>query len=237
MSRKVFTAGEVLAAADVNSFLMDQTVMSFAGTAARGSAIPTPVTGMTTYLEDSKDLRIYDGSAYSSPFGLTELINQDFSGVSSVTVDNVFTSEFEDYRILLRADGGASSTNRAVFLQFRKAGSTINATNYFYGQYYFNIVNNTTGAFVSGASASDINLLSYGFIQSSSYSSVDIYSPQVASRHTGFTSLNQSNYNVSTNKVATFGGGLYQANDNFDGFLLSTTGTFAGNVKVYGYRR
>jgi hypothetical protein len=62
MSRKVFTAGEVLAAADVNSFLMDQTVMSFAGTAARGSAIPSPVEGMNTYLEDSNDYESYDGS-------------------------------------------------------------------------------------------------------------------------------------------------------------------------------
>jgi hypothetical protein len=63
MSRKVFTAGEVLAAADVNSFLMDQSVMSFAGTAARGSAIPTPVEGMAAYLEDSNIISLYDGSA------------------------------------------------------------------------------------------------------------------------------------------------------------------------------
>jgi hypothetical protein len=62
MSRKVFTAGEVLAAADVNSFLMDQTVMSFAGTAARGSAIGTATEGMVTYLEDSDTIQIYDGA-------------------------------------------------------------------------------------------------------------------------------------------------------------------------------
>jgi hypothetical protein len=65
MSRKVFTAGEVLAAADVNSFLMDQTVMSFAGTAARGSAIPSPVNGMVTYLEDSDSVQIFDGSSFA----------------------------------------------------------------------------------------------------------------------------------------------------------------------------
>jgi hypothetical protein len=64
MSRKVFTAGEVLAAADVNSFLMDQSVMSSAGTAARGSAIGTATEGMVTYLEDSNLLSINDGSAW-----------------------------------------------------------------------------------------------------------------------------------------------------------------------------
>jgi hypothetical protein len=57
--RKVFTAGEVLQAADVNDFLMDQSVMVFAGTAARGSAIPSPTEGMVTYLEDSDELQVY----------------------------------------------------------------------------------------------------------------------------------------------------------------------------------
>jgi hypothetical protein len=66
MSRKVFTAGEVLAAADVNSFLMDQSVMSFAGTAARGSAIPSPVEGMVAYLEDLNLLTTYNGSSWTT---------------------------------------------------------------------------------------------------------------------------------------------------------------------------
>ena len=69
MSRKVFTAGEVLAAADVNTYLMDQAVMSFAGTASRGSAIPTPVEGMTTYLEDTDVLQIWNGSIWKAVTG------------------------------------------------------------------------------------------------------------------------------------------------------------------------
>jgi hypothetical protein len=69
MSRKVFTAGEVLAAADVNTFLMNQAVMSFAGTASRGSAIPTPIEGMTTYLEDTDVLQIWNGSIWKAVGG------------------------------------------------------------------------------------------------------------------------------------------------------------------------
>jgi hypothetical protein len=64
MPRKVFTAGEVLAASDVNSFLMDQSVMSFAGTAARGSAIGTATEGMVTYLQDTDSLQMFNGSSY-----------------------------------------------------------------------------------------------------------------------------------------------------------------------------
>jgi hypothetical protein len=64
MPRKVFTAGEVLAASDVNSFLMDQTIMVFAGTAARGSAITTPIEGMYVHLNDTNALEYYNGSAW-----------------------------------------------------------------------------------------------------------------------------------------------------------------------------
>lgn len=66
MPRKVFVAGEILTAADVNTNLADQAVMTFAGTAARGSAIGTAVEGMVTYLEDTDQLEVYDGSDWSS---------------------------------------------------------------------------------------------------------------------------------------------------------------------------
>ena len=64
--RKVFTAGEVLQAADVNDYLMDQSVMVFAGTAARGSAIPSPSEGMVTYLQDSDSVQVYNGSSFGA---------------------------------------------------------------------------------------------------------------------------------------------------------------------------
>lgn len=66
MPRKVFTAGEVLAAADVNTYLMNQSVMTFAGTAARGSAIGTATEGMLTWLEDSNVYQYYNGSAWTT---------------------------------------------------------------------------------------------------------------------------------------------------------------------------
>ena len=66
MPRKVFTAGEVLAAADVNSFLMDQKIMTFAGTAARSSAIGTATAGMITYLADADTFEYWDGTAYKT---------------------------------------------------------------------------------------------------------------------------------------------------------------------------
>jgi hypothetical protein len=89
MPRKVFTAGEVLAAADVNEFLMDQSIQSFAGTAARGSAIPSPVEGMAAYLNDSNIVSLYDGSAWrnslSTTGGVLQVISQTFATQTATT--------------------------------------------------------------------------------------------------------------------------------------------------------
>jgi hypothetical protein len=62
--KKTFVAGEVLLAQDVNDYLMDQTVMTFASSAARSSAIPTPTEGMTSYRTDANFVDIYDGSLW-----------------------------------------------------------------------------------------------------------------------------------------------------------------------------
>jgi hypothetical protein len=87
MPRKIFTAGEVLAAADVNSFLMDQSVMSFAGTAARGSAIGTATEGMVAYLQDSKTIEAYNSSAWvtvasagTASYNIVQTLYFTFSG-------------------------------------------------------------------------------------------------------------------------------------------------------------
>jgi hypothetical protein len=66
MPRKVFTAGEVLAAADVNSFLMNQAVMTFADSTARSSAIGTASEGMLVYLEDLNTYQTWNGSSWQN---------------------------------------------------------------------------------------------------------------------------------------------------------------------------
>jgi hypothetical protein len=65
MPRQVFTAGEILTAANMND-LSDATVMVFDDSAARGSAIPTPSEGMVTYLKDTNQVQAFNGSAFAS---------------------------------------------------------------------------------------------------------------------------------------------------------------------------
>jgi hypothetical protein len=87
MPRKEFESFTRLDASDVNTYLMDQSVMTFGGTAARGSAIPTPVEGMVAYLEDSNTIQAYNSTdwvtvanAGTASFNLVETIYFTSSG-------------------------------------------------------------------------------------------------------------------------------------------------------------
>lgn len=113
--RKTFTAGEVLQAADVNDFLMDQSVMVFAGTAARGSAIPSPTEGMVTYREDDDTVEVFDGSAFV-PVGASPAILQ----VVSTTLTSTFSATTSGPTLVevtgLNATITPSSTSSKVFM-------------------------------------------------------------------------------------------------------------------------
>jgi hypothetical protein len=64
MPRKTFTAGTLATASDINTFLMNQSVMTFADSTARATAIPTPTEGMVTFLTGNDHLTIYDGATW-----------------------------------------------------------------------------------------------------------------------------------------------------------------------------
>lgn len=68
MPFKDFAAGDVLTAADVDNFLMRQTVMTFDDSTARGTALGTAVIteGMVTYLKDTNTLEYYNGSSWEA---------------------------------------------------------------------------------------------------------------------------------------------------------------------------
>ena len=65
LGKKTWSPGDVLTAADVNGYLMDQMIMVFAGTAARASAIPTPSAGMCSY-STATGFVVYNGTSWVS---------------------------------------------------------------------------------------------------------------------------------------------------------------------------
>jgi hypothetical protein len=64
---KLFNTGDVLTAAQVNTYLNEQTVMVFASSAARTSALSGVLAeGMVSYLQDTNAVEVYDGSNWVS---------------------------------------------------------------------------------------------------------------------------------------------------------------------------
>lgn len=64
MPRKQWSTNEVLLAAEVNTYLMDQTVMVFSDAATRNAAISPPQEGMVAYLQSDNRIHVYDGAAW-----------------------------------------------------------------------------------------------------------------------------------------------------------------------------
>lgn len=70
---KTFTAGSILTASDVNTYLQEQSVMRFATTTARDAAITAPSEGMQVYIDDRNSLMFYDGSGWRDAASQTRL--------------------------------------------------------------------------------------------------------------------------------------------------------------------
>jgi len=64
---KLFNTGDVLTAAQVNTYLQEQVVMVFASATARTTALTGVLAeGMMSYLQDTNAVEVYDGSAWVS---------------------------------------------------------------------------------------------------------------------------------------------------------------------------
>ena len=116
MPRKVFTAGEVLAAADVNEFLMDQTIMTFAGTAARGSAIGTAVEGMYAHLNDTDTLTYYDGSDWVNRIPASTSAILQVVSVTKVDTFTTSSTSFTDVTGLTASITPTSTSSKILVL-------------------------------------------------------------------------------------------------------------------------
>lgn len=123
--RKTFSPGDVLTSSDVQNYLMDQSVMVFAGTAARASAIPSPSAGMVAY-STATSLQVYNGTAwvdastgYGSATGGTALATPPtgYAGLAFTADGTLTVTKAGLFDVLMFGGGGGggghlSTTNR-----------------------------------------------------------------------------------------------------------------------------
>ena len=91
---RTFAASEVLTGSNVQNFLMEQAVMSFASTGARDVAITAPEAGMVAYIrsnDSSEGLYTYNGTSWrkgpgwNAPWGLLAKDKETNNSVTSST--------------------------------------------------------------------------------------------------------------------------------------------------------
>ena len=139
---KLFNTGDVLTAAQVNTYLQEQTVMVFASSAARTSALSGVLAeGMVSYLQDTNAVEVYNGSAWVG-------ISADQTPLT--TKGDLFTFSTVDARLGVGANGTVLTADSAETTGLKwatpAAGSTVKV----------NYVNPSGDFTSSSASAVDI---------------------------------------------------------------------------------
>jgi hypothetical protein len=153
-----------------------------------------------------------------------------FSGATSVALDGVFNSTYDNYRIVLSNFIAAASGND-LRLQGRVAGATQTAANYGFGGIN---ISSTAVSYASGGAGLTTGG-SIGFTETTLGNGVvvDIYCPNKAI---------ETGWNYAQKRAATangyFGWGAYQNTAQLTGFILTASGggNISGNISVYGYK-
>lgn len=151
-----------------------------------------------------------------------------FSGASSVSLNGVFSSTYDNYRILLQ---GSSSTPADLAVRMRLSGTDNTTSNYQHQQ----IVGSSTS--ISGSRTINGTSARVGEIYQSpsiSICSIDFFNPAIAV-HTSFFSNSglQSNTSIAIS-VEHNAHGVATAYDGVT--FIPSSGTITGTIGVYGYK-
>jgi hypothetical protein len=229
-----FTAGEILTAANMNISARTG-IPVFADATARDAAFggtgeKTLAEGQFAYLESTNATQYYDGAAWQAvgaASGLT-LISSTTIGtaVTSVALTNVFSSTYDNYKIIL-SGGSASATSDGSFV----LGAT---TSGYYTGFSFQAIGGggsfTSTGITNGASTATV----WAYSSNGINGMVDLYQPFLTSRTSYFFTAQT----MATAGNRWQGGGFQDSATSFTGITFSTQSGHTitgGTIKVYGY--
>jgi hypothetical protein len=282
---KTWVDGDILTAADVNTYLMEQAVMVFATATARTTALPTPSEGMVSYLADSNVVEVYTGAAWVSlddpnaiqnsivdakgdlisatadntparlavgtngyvltadsaettglkwaaaaGGGLVLITSTAASSASSVSFDNVFTSTYRNYLMVIEGTTSPSAAN--AYLRFRTGGTDNSTADYAHQQM------SGSSTTVAAALATGQTYGRFGTFRDVglSMATINIYRPQLSSI-TGYQAQFTGNGGTSTGLNTFKWDGIFDDTTVFDGISIipDPSDTFTGTIAIYGY--
>ncbi len=167
--------------------------------------------------------------------GLTLILNQAFTTISELSIDNIFTSTYRDYRIIINTDS-SSVLNADLLLRLRRNGADDTTNNHNQASWF---VTDTAGS-GSWESSGGRNFITLFKMDNplNAYGSIvmDILNPQVQ-KFTMVSGLSNFGQSGANNLRFAMNSAKFVGTTQFDGFKISTTsGTATGNIRIYGYR-
>jgi hypothetical protein len=174
-------------------------------------------------LGDAVDASLYTINNGSNKVGLHLLNTTTFTSVSTVTIDSIFNSTYENYKIEFNM---VASTPALLRIRFRDGSGDSTGTNY---RYTSQQIVNTAWANLDNSNAA--NEFTIGYNGGARYGgTINIYNPNVSA-------LTNYNAQSSYEQYATYAGGSINATTQFTGIkFLQSAGNVTGNIRVYGIR-
>lgn len=231
-----FTAGQVLTATQQTQ--INTGIPVFATTTTRDAAFggtgeKVLAQGQYAYIEATSALMVYTGSAWATVGGgLTYITQATPSAVNSVSINNCFSSTYENYLVTVNITATVG-TNSALKMRLRASGTDA-TTN------YKQIRTNSYGASIAVLTDPDgTDEWSMAFTNQATASS-QAYSAQIFSPFQSTPTRHLANAgapeNDATLNMYQFYG-FHSTASAYDGFTVTTAGTsFTGTIRVYGYQ-
>ena len=161
--------------------------------------------------------------------GMVLLNTTSFSGVASQAINNVFTTTYDNYLIVIGELIGSTTAT----CQFKlRVGGVDNSTSYYWG---LSMTNSLAAAVLSGGSNTDHFRIGNLVNAVRGFATFSVNAPFLTKE----TLFAGSLFNEFGGSLAGGGsGGLHATATSFDGFnIIASTGTVTGKVSVYGYNK
>ena len=191
----------------------------------------SPFTGQIIFETDTNRLAVYNGSSWimladaDTPSGLELIKTQTVgSAVSSVTVSDVFSSTYDNYRIIMRFNSSSSTASHLMQL----SGTT--SSNYLTSGFYQSWGAAAMTAYSPGFSTTWV-LSANNTSTAATDIVMDVFSPFSSVRTQG--TVNAAAGNGTLDAIV-----LENTTNSSTGFIISKSGDTmtGGTIRVYGYR-
>jgi hypothetical protein len=176
---------------------------------------------------------LLDAKSPVSTTGAVLLSSTTFSTVSSASIDNVFSADYQNYQIVIAGSTTSAATGGNVTMRFRVSSTDNSSSNYSYVGLTMASASGTLGA--TGQTSTIVGFAGYNTANSGWNSTIiNVFRP-FETNWTHYLSSSNGVNGSSQDAFLTTGGALRVAT-SFTGFTLFFPVTASGTIKVYGYK-